>query len=159
MENEFRLTQEEYDQLRAELTRLRTVERDRVNADLKEAKSFGDLSENSEYEEAKSAQAKLEARIAEVEYQVAHSVVIDASSIDTSVIGVGTTVTILDVEFDDTVTYKIVGAPQASPDEGKISDKSPVGAALIGHKKGEKVTAQTPGGPVEFKIVDVEFGR
>ena len=107
----------------------------------------------------KSAQAKLDARIAELEYQVAHSVVIDVAGVDTSVIGVGSTVTILDVEFGDTMTYKIVGAPQASPDDGKISDKSPVGAALIGHKKGEKVTAQTPGGPADFEIIDVEFGR
>ena len=159
MENEFRLTQEEYDQQKAELTWLRTVERDRINADLKEAKSFGDLSENSEYDEAKSAQGKLEARIAEMEYQLAHSVIIDASAIDSSVIGVGTTVTILDVELGETMTYKIVGVPQASPDEGKISDKSPVGAALIGHKKGETVTAQTPGGAVDFEIIDVQIGK
>ena len=156
MENEFRLTQEEYNQMQAELTRLRTVERQKVNADIKEAKSFGDLSENSEYDEAKSAQGKLEARIAEMEYQLSHSVIITETAAGSGVIGVGTTVTILDKEFGDKLTYKIVGIPQASPDEGKISDKSPVGAALLGHKKGDTVTVETPGGAAEFEILETK---
>ena len=115
---------------------------------------FGDLSENSEYDEAKSEQAKIEARISELEYQLDNAVIIDTAGSDT--VSMGSKVTVVRNSDKVEATYEIVGFAQSNPSEGKISDESPVGKALMGAKKGETVTVEAPIGNLELKIKSVE---
>ncbi len=155
MAEEFILTQAGLEELKAELKELRTTGRTDIAEKIKEAKSFGDLSENSEYDEAKSDQGKLEARIAEIEYMLQHVRIVDEDSLSTETVHVGSKVLIYDTEFDENLEYQIVGFPQADPVKNKISDESPVGKALLGHKIGDVVEAETPTGIVKFKILEI----
>ena len=155
MAEEFLLTQAAVDELKAELKVLRTTRRTEVAEKIKEAKSFGDLSENSEYDEAKSEQAKLEAQITELEYTLQHVQIIDESVLGTDSVHIGSYVKVFDVEFNEEVKYQIVGFPQADPMENKISDESPVGRGLLGHKVGDVVDIETPGGVIKLEIREI----
>ncbi len=148
------LTLEGLKELEAELEQLKTVGRKEAAEKIKVARSFGDLSENSEYDEAMSDQAKLEARISEIEHIIKHAKVLDVESLGTENVHIGSTVRITDKKRKS-YTYTIVGFAQADPAVGKISDESPVGKALIGHKVGQKVTVETPNGVLEFKIAEI----
>lgn len=145
------LTAEGLKELEAELEELKTVGRKEAAEKIKVARSYGDLSENSEYDEAMSDQAKLEARINEIENMVKNAKVFDESLIGTEIVHIGSKVTIAN-EKRQKFEYKIVGFAQANPDEGKISDESPVGRALIGHKVGDEVEVEAPIGILKFKI-------
>lgn len=149
------LTDEGLKKLEDELDELKTVKRKEIAEKIKVALSFGDLSENSEYDEAKNEQAMVEARIANIEEILKKATVIKDSDINTNKVFVGTNVKVLDMEFDEECTYRIVGSNEADPDDGKISDESPVGKGLIGHKVGEIVEVETPAGIVKYKILKI----
>lgn len=149
------LTKKGEEQLKKELDWLRSVRRQEIAEKIKVALSFGDLSENSEYDEAKNEQGIMEARIAEIEATLAHAQIIDDDDISTEKVGIGTTVKLLDMEMNEEMEFKIVGTKEADIDHGKMSDESPIGAAIIGHKPDEVVTVETPGGTVEFKILEI----
>lgn len=138
-----------------ELEELKTVKRKEVADKIKVALSFGDLSENSEYDEAKNEQAMVEARIAQVEAMLKNARVLDEKELSTDTVSVGSKVTVLDVEFDEEEEYYIVGSTESDPTENKISDESPIGKALVGHKVGETVEAQAPMGIIKFKIISI----
>ena len=127
-----KLTEDGLKQLEEELEYLKTKKRKEVSEKIKVALGFGDLSENSEYDEAKNEQAQVEARIVSVENMLKNAIVIDESERDTSKVELGATVTIHDIEFDEDITYKIVGSTEADPDEGRLSDESPLGKSLMG---------------------------
>lgn len=154
MSQETLLTIEALQQLEAELEDLKVNGRKEAAEKIKVAKSYGDLSENSEYDEAMNDQAKLEARISEIEHILKNSKVLDVDSLGTDTVHIGSTVTIVDKKKKE-FTYSIVGFAQADPALGKISDESPVGKALAGHKVGEKVVVETPSGTLEFKIKEI----
>ncbi len=155
MAKEFKLTKERLEQLEEELNYLKTTREQEVAELLKVARSFGDLSENSEYDEAKNEQSKLYGRIAEVENILAHAVIIDDAEIEHDVVGLGSTVELEDVEFGDVDKYEIVGSQEANPAVGRISDDSPIGRAIVGKKAGVTVTVEAPGGALQFKIISV----
>ena len=139
-------TEEGYKGLCEELDYLKTVRREEIKEQIAVARSFGDLSENSEYDEARNEQAKTEARIKELEELVANATIVDESKIDTSVVSLGSTVLIYDVEEDEDVRYSIVGSNEVNPLERKISDQSPIGKAIMGKKAGDTVTVVLPDG-------------
>lgn len=149
------LTEEGRKKIEEELELYKTEKRKDVAEKIKIARSFGDLSENSEYDEAKNEQAKIEARIADLEAMLKNAVMVDKTETDSGMIGIGSKVKVLDVEFEEEVIYQVVGSAEADPVNGRISDESPVGKALIGHKKGEQVIAETPGGDVKFDILEI----
>lgn len=149
------LTDEGLKKLEDELDELKTVRRKEVAEKIKVALSFGDLSENSEYDEAKNEQAIVESRIAAIEDTLKNATVVRDSDIDTNTIFIGNSVRLLDLEFNEECTYKIVGRNEADPANGKISDASPVGKGLIGHRAGETVAIDTPGGIVKYKILKI----
>ena len=156
MAKEYKLSPERLKELQDELNYLKTVREKEVAELIKEARSFGDLSENSEYDEAKNEQGKLYSRIAQVEEILANYVVIEEEETDGEYIRLGSTVTVLDKEFNEEETYKIVGSQEADPKNGAISEDSPFGKALLGRNAGEDVTVDAPAGPVEYKILKVE---
>lgn len=156
MAKEYKLSQERLKELQDELNYLKTVREKEVAELIKEARSFGDLSENSEYDEAKNEQGKLYSRIAQVEEILANYVVIEEEETDGEYIRLGSTVTVLDKEFNEEEAYKIVGSQEADPMNGAISEDSPFGKALLGRNAGEDVTVDAPAGPVEYKILKVE---
>ncbi len=157
MAKEFKLTSTRLKELEAELEYLKTTREKEVAELIKEARSFGDLSENSEYDEAKNEQAKLYGRIAEVENILSHAVIIDeAAEEDTGRIGLGAVVTVRDIEFDEEATYTIVGSQEANPMESRISDDSPFGRAILGKHVGDVVEVEAPVGIVKFEILAVE---
>lgn len=149
------LTKEGVAKLEAELENLKTVRRREVAEKIKVALSFGDLSENSEYDEAKNEQGIVESRIAEIEATLAHAQVIDADDITTEKVGIGTVVKILDKDMDEELEFQIVGTSEANIEKGKMSDESPIGAALIGKKIGDTVEVETPSGIIYFEILDI----
>ncbi len=155
-EKEILLTQEGYDNLEKELEYLKTDERAAIAERIRVALGFGDLSENSEYDEAKNAQAANETKIADLENKIRHARIIDESEIDTKTVQIGNTVKIKDLEFDEDLEYTIVGSTEVDLANGKISNESPIGAALLGAKKNEVVEANTPGGIVKFKILSIK---
>ena len=156
MENkEIILTQEGYDNIEKELEYLKTEKRTEIAERIKVALGFGDLSENSEYDEAKNAQASNEIKIADLENKLRYARIIDESEIDTKTVQVGNTVKILDIEFDEELEYTIVGSTEVDLKNNKISNESPIGAALIGAKKNQVVEAHTPGGIVKYKILAI----
>lgn len=155
MADEFLLTQAAVDELKEKLVEMRTTRRHEVAEKIKEAKSFGDLSENSEYDEAKSEQAKLEASIAELEYTLQHVKIIDESALGTDTVHIGSFVKVFDKEFNEEVKYQIVGFPQADPLENKLSDESPIGKGLLGHRVGDVVDIETPGGVITLEIREI----
>ncbi len=158
MADEYVLPQKVIDDLKEELRELRTTGRDTIAEKIKEAKSFGDLSENSEYDEAMSDQAKMEARIADIEYMLAHAKVLDESTLSTERVHTGLSVRVYDRTFDEECTYHIVGVPQANPAEDKISDESPIGKGLLGRKVGDVVTVEIPNGYDEMEILEIFKG-
>jgi len=156
MAKQYKLTPERLKELQDELTYLKTV-REREVADLiKEARSFGDLSENSEYDEAKNEQGKLYSRIAEVENVLANYTIIDEDEFASDAVSPGSQVKVLDYEFNEEETYRIVGSQEADPMNGRISEDSPFGKALLGKVVGEDVTVEAPAGTLKYKILDIQ---
>ncbi len=154
-EKEVLLTQEGYDNLEKELEYLTTEKRAEIAERIKVALGFGDLSENSEYDEAKSAQAANETKIAELENKLRYAKIIDESEINTKTVQVGNTVKVLDMEFNEEESYTIVGSTEVDLTQNKISNESPIGSALMGAKKGQIVEAQAPAGAVKYKIISI----
>ena len=148
------LTSEGYLELENELHYLKTEKRKEVTQTLKEARALGDLSENSEYDQAREEQANLEKRILEIEYTLEHATVIDKSS-DDGKVGIGCNVELQYEDDDDTESYKIVGSQEADPFESKISNESPIAMALLGHKVGDTVSVESPNGSYEIKIIEI----
>lgn len=155
MQKEFLMTNEGLRELKVELEELRTFGREDIAEKIKVARSFGDLSENSEYDEAKSEQAKIEARINEIEAIIMNVRVIDDSDITTKTIGMGSKIKLKNLDTNDTLQYTVVGFAQSNPAEGLISDEAPVGKALMGKKKGDIVEVEAPIGTLKFKIVSI----
>lgn len=156
MAQETILTKDAYEKKHAELEELKTTGRDNIAEKIKEARSFGDLSENSEYDEALNEQAKLEARISKLENELKDAKILDESSINTEIIHLGSRVKILDEEYDEVEEYQILSESQANPDEGIISDQSAVGKALLGHKVNDMVDVKLPNGAtITFKILEI----
>ncbi len=149
-------TEEGYRALVDELAYLKGTKLEEVKKSLAQARSFGDLSENSEYDEAKNEQAKVVARIAELEELINHAKVIDESEIRAGVVNLGSTVRAFDYELDEEVEYSLVGTNEANPLIGKISDRSPIGGAMLGSVVGDIVEVETPAGKLKFKILSVE---
>ena len=149
------LTQEGYNKLEEELEYLKALKRKEVAERLKVAISFGDLSENAEYDEAKNEQAKLEEQILKLDEKLRKAVIIDESQIDLDIVMVGSIVKLYDFDFDEEIEYSIVGSAEADPFEGKISNESPVGKALLGARVGEVVEVQVPDGANKFKVLDI----
>ena len=154
----FKMSQERLDALKDELYYLETVREKEVAEQIKEARSFGDLSENSEYDEAKTEQGKLYSRIAEIKVLIDNAEIVDNIDHDApkDTVTLGSIVKVRDIEDDYEETYEIVGSQEANPREGHISDDSPVGRALRGHRAGEQVTVEAPAGNLKFEIVSVE---
>ena len=146
------LTVEGKKQLEEKLDFLKSVKRPEVVKKIGIAREYGDLSENAEYDSAKEEQAHIEAEIAEIEDLLLNAIVISKKDIDTSVVSVGTKVTLYDEEFDEDVVYTITGSSESDPRNGFISNESPVGKALIGHKVGDNVKVTTPGGDIFYTI-------
>ena len=156
MEKEIKLTQASIDELKAELEYLKTVREREVAEQIKEARSFGDLSENSEYDEAKNEQGKLYSRIAEVENILANCVVIEENETDPNTVRLGSKIKVLDLEFDEESTYEVVGSQEADPMAGRISEDSPFGKALLGKKVGEEVIVEAPAGIIKYKVLEIQ---
>ena len=157
MARETVLTPQGLEELKTKIEFLRNDRRREVAERIKEAREFGDISENSEYDDAKNEQAMLEKQIADLEERLAGARVIDVKSVDTDVVGVGTTVHVKDQKTDKSQKFKIVGSAEADPSDGKLSNESPVGRALLGHKRGETVTVPVPRGPArKLKITKIE---
>lgn len=154
-EKEVILTQEGFDKLEKELEKLKTETRAEIAERIKVALGFGDLSENSEYDEAKNAQAENENKIIELEKKLRLAKIIDESEIDTKTVQVGNTVKVFDEEFDEEVEYTIVGSTEVNLAENKISNESPLGAALLGKKKNAVIEVQIPDGIAKYKILSI----
>ena len=154
-EKEVILTQEGYNNLEKELNFLKTEKRADIADRIKVALGFGDLSENSEYDEAKNAQAENEVKIAELENKLRHAKIIDEKDIDTETVQIGNKVKVLDVEFDEKIEYTIVGSTEVNLAENKISNESPIGKALLGAKKNQVVEVQAPAGIMKYKILSI----
>jgi transcription elongation factor GreA len=151
------LTPEGYEKLTQELELLRTDRRREVADRIRVAREFGEIAENAEYDDAKNEQAMLEHKIAQLEERLLNARVIDTTVVDTSVVSIGSVVRLRDVEAKETVEYHIVGSAEANPAEHKLSNESPVGRAILGHKKGETVEVLTPrGGTIKFKIMEIK---
>ena len=156
--NKFKMSQDRLDALKDELQYLETVREKEVAELIKEARSFGDLSENSEYDEAKSEQGKLYSKIAELKVLIENAEIVDNIDHDApkDTVTLSSVVKVRDVEDDFEETYEIVGSQEANPKEGRISDDSPVGQGLIGHRAGETVVVHAPAGDLTFEILSVE---
>jgi transcription elongation factor GreA len=150
------LTKEGYNALKKEIEGLSTTRRREVAERIKIAREFGDIAENAEYDAAKTEQAMLEARIAKLEERLAAARVIEKRDISKDVVSVGSTVRLRDVDAKQTVEYRIVGSAEANPAELKLSNESPVGKAIMGHKKGETVEVTTPRGSMKYKILEIK---
>ncbi len=154
----FKMSQERLDAIKEELNYLETVREKEVAELIKEARSFGDLSENSEYDEAKTEQGKLYSKIAELKVLIDNAEIVDNIEADTpkDAVTLGSIVKVRDVDEDFEETYEIVGSQEANPRMGKISDDSPLGQGLHGHRAGETVTVDAPAGQLKFEIITVE---
>src|SRR5438067_8827281 len=159
MPRETVLTQDGFEKLKSEIEHLRTIKRREVAERIKEAREFGDISENSEYDDAKNEQAMLEAKIAGLEEKLRSATVIDNSDLGTDQVRVGSIVHVKDEKTGKSTKYSIVGSAEARPAENKLSNESPVGKALIGHKRNEIVEVPVPRGPKrKLKITKIEVG-
>ncbi len=154
-EQKLTFTQQGYNELVTELNYLKNVRRAEVVHEIEVARSFGDLSENAEYDEARTEQAKVEARIKELEEKIANAVIVDESKVDLSVISVGSTVKGYNITDDEDFEYSIVGSNEVDPIVGRISDLSPIGKAMIGKRSGDTVTVETPAGELKLDIKEV----
>ena len=155
--NRFKMSQERLDAIKEELNYLETVREKEVAELIKEARSFGDLSENSEYDEAKTEQGKLYSKIAELKVLIENAEIVDNIDADApkDAVTLGSIVKVLDMEDEFEETYEIVGSQEANPAVGRISDDSPIGRAILGKKAGATVTVDAPGGALQFKIISV----
>ena len=156
MAKEYKLSAERLEELKKELTYLKTVKEKEVADLIKEARSFGDLSENSEYDEAKNEQGKLYSRIAEVENILANYVIIEENTDDNDTVGMGNKITVKDVVTGDEETYQVVGSQEADPMNGRISEESPFGKALLGKAIGEIAVVEAPAGNIEYEVVAIQ---
>ena len=156
MAKEYKLSPERLKELQDELYTLKTVREKEVAELIKEARSYGDLSENSEYDEAKNEQGRLYSRMAELEEILSNCVVIEEEESDGDYIRMGSTVVVYDKEFEEEQTFRITGSQEADPMNGLISEDSPFGKALMGRVEGDEIVVEAPAGPVEYKILKVE---
>ena len=152
---EVRLTKEGVEKYEKRLEYLKTTGRTEIAEQIKIARSFGDLSENAEYDAAKIEQARMEYEIVEIEAMLRNVVIIDEDNINTDVVNVGNTITVKNKTLGQEMTFQIVGSAEANPMEKRISNESPVGKGLLGHKLHETVSIQTPGGTAEFEILNI----
>ena len=148
-------TKQGFQDLVDELKYLKLTRREEIKEQIAVARGFGDLSENAEYDEARNEQAKVEARILELESLIENAEIIDESTMDARSISLGSVVKLLDEDYDEEITYSIVGSNQADPLEQKISDQSPIGRALMGKKAGDRVVVTAPAGEIRFRILEV----
>lgn len=149
-------TKSGYQELVAELERRKTQDREKIREDIAIAKGFGDLSENAEYDAARTAQAENEARINELENLIENAIVVDENSLETGIISLGSVVILHDMDDDEDITYSIVGSNEVDPLENKISDLSPIGHAIMGKRAGDEVQVEVPNGSIlRFQVVDV----
>ena len=155
MEKKFALTYAGILELEAELKELKVVKRKEIAEKIKEARGQGDLSENAEYDSAKDEQARMEARIVVIEKMLRNAEVIDDEDIDKDIIGLGSKVTLLDVEYDEEIMYQIVGSAEANPEKNRISNESPLGRGLIGQRAGIEIEIDAPAGIVKYKILAI----
>ena len=150
------LTPEGYEKLKQEIERLQTDKRREVAERIRVAREFGDIAENAEYDDAKNEQALLEARIALLEERLLNARVIGEDEVSSDVVSIGSRVKLKDMDANETIEYHIVGSAEANPAEHKVSNESPVGKAIIGHKKGDVVEVAAPRGTLKFKIMDIK---
>ena len=155
MAKQYKLTPNRLKELQDELVYLKTVREREVAEQIKEARSFGDLSENSEYDEAKNEQGKLYSHIAEVEDILANYVIIEETVYDSDAVSLGSQVKVLDLEFNEEETYRIVGSQEADPMNGRISEDSPFGKALLGKVIGDDIVVEAPAGTIRYKLLDI----
>ena len=155
-ESKYKMSQERYDEIKEELHYLETVREKEVSELIKEARSFGDLSENSEYDEAKTEQGKLYSKIAELKALIEKAEIIEKTEMDRGTVALSSRIKLLDVDENEELEYQIVGSQEANPMTGRISDESPIGRGLLGHKVGETVTIEAPAGEIKFTILSVE---
>lgn len=151
----YEMTQEGYDELEAELDKLVNVKMKEITEKIGEAKEQGDLSENAEYDAARIEQAEIQDRINKIKHKLSYALVVSQDSNEKGRIGIGSTVKLLDMEFKDEMEFKIVGSTEANSLKNKISNESPVGRAIIGHKKGDTVKVETKVGVLKYKILSV----
>jgi transcription elongation factor GreA len=156
VERQIVLTPEGYRRLKDEIDYLSTKKRAEVAERIRDARQYGDISENSEYDDAKNEQAMVEQRIVVLEEKIRSATVIDAENVSTDTVNVGTKVTLQDVKSGDIVQYVIVGSAEADPTDHRLSNESPVGRAIIGHKAGEKVAVKVPQGITKLKVLSIE---
>ncbi|MCL2082845.1 MAG: transcription elongation factor GreA [Oscillospiraceae bacterium] len=156
MQKTYKMSKEHLDELKQELNWLKTVREHEVADQIKEARKFGDLSENSEYDEAKNEQARVYYRILEVENMVAHAEIIDHDHISTDRVNTGCHVVVQDAESGEESTYELVGSQEANPMEMRISDESPFGQAMLNKEVGQEFTLNVPAGKLKYKIIDIK---
>ena len=156
MEKEYKMSQHRFDELTVELNVLKTTRSDEVAEQIKIARGFGDLSENSEYDEAKNEQGKLYSRIAEIEDVLQYAVIMNESDMPSNVVSLGSKVTVTDEKGNLPKTYKIVGSQESDPMNGSISEESPFGKALVGAKEGDIVTVEAPRGAMQYVVAKIE---
>ena len=154
-EKEVFLTPEGLEKLEKELDESKAVKRKEIASRIKVALDFGDISENSEYDQAKNEQAQLEERIAKIEMMLRNAVIIDENEISTDKVGIGSKVLVKDLEYEEDMEFTIVGSAEANPHEGRISNESPVGSALLGNKSGDIVDVMVPDGIIKYKILTI----
>ena len=155
-ESKYKMSQERYDEIKEELHYLEKVREKEVSELIKEARSFGDLSENSEYDEAKTEQGKLYSKIAELKALIEKAEIIEKTEMDRGTVALSSRIKLLDVDENEELEYQIVGSQEANPMSGRISDESPIGRGLLGHRVGETVTIDAPAGEMKFTILSVE---
>lgn len=149
------LTEEGLKKLQDELEYLKVTKRKEITEKIKEARGFGDLSENSEYDAAKDAQATMEQRVVEIENIIKNATVVSADTMPTDIVSITSKVKVYDCDLEEEEEYIIVGATESDPVSGKISDESPIGKALLGKKAGDIVEVETPGGAISIKILEI----
>lgn len=155
LERDVFLTEEGLKKLEYELDDLKTVKRKEIAGRIKVALDFGDISENSEYDQAKNEQAQLEDRISKLENMLRNARLIDEDDITTDIVGIGSKVKVKDLEYEEEMEFTIVGSAEADPYNGRISNESPVGSALLGYKSGDKVAVLVPDGTIEYEILEI----
>lgn len=158
MAKQYKLTPKHMEELKDELNYLKTVREKEVAELIKEARSFGDLSENSEYDEAKNEQGKLFSRIAEIEAVLSNYVLIEEQQFDANAVSIGSQVTVKDEKTGKAASYRIVGSQEADPMQGRISEDSPFGKALLGKAVGDKVEVEAPIGILQYTVTDIQKG-
>ena len=149
------LTKEGYEELERQLEYLKTEKRYEISEQIKQARAFGDISENAEYDEAKNEQARIESEILIIENKLRHARIVSEADVKKNIVGIGKKVLVLDVEENEELELTIVGTTEADPKQNKISNESPIGAALIGTKKGQEIEVEAPAGVMKFKVLKI----